>query len=112
MFICIVVNRFFFSRFQLFGLGLLIPGILVVVNEDAINSEVLPALQSISVGATNMGDLAKGLSITLIVFGSFVLVLSFLGACGACCELKLFLVIVSRIPHLFIYLYLFILLLA
>ena len=67
----------------------------MLVNEDAINSEVLPALQSISVGATNMGDLAKGLSITLIVFGSFILILSFLGACGACCELRLFLVIVS-----------------
>lgn len=77
------------------GLGLLIPGILVIINDDGINEKVLPALQTVDFGVSNFGDLAKGLSITLIVMGSFVLVLSLLGGCGACCEAKLLLTIVS-----------------
>lgn len=79
--------------FILFGLALLIPGILVVLNEDVINEEVLPALQSISIASSNLGDLAKGLSISLIVIGSFIVVLSFVGACGACCEMRCCLII-------------------
>lgn len=74
---------------------MIIPGILVVVDEDVVNDKVLPALKSIEFGVSNVGDLAKGLSITLIVLGSFVLVLSFIGACGACCETKCLLMIVS-----------------
>ncbi|VDI20460.1 Hypothetical predicted protein [Mytilus galloprovincialis] len=80
---------------QLLGLGLLIPGILVIINDDGINEKVLPALQTVDFGVSNFGDLAKGLSITLIVMGSFVLVLSLLGGCGACCEAKLLLTIYS-----------------
>lgn len=80
---------------QLLGLGLLIPGILVVLNEDVINDDVLPALKSVSFGVTNLGDMAKGLSITLIVLGSFVLVLSLIGAIGACCKIRCLLIIVS-----------------
>lgn len=79
--------------FILLGLGLIIPGILVVVDEDVVNDKILPALKSVEFGVSNLGDLAKGLSITLIVLGSFVLVLSFIGACGACCETKYLLVI-------------------
>lgn len=81
--------------FVLLGLGLLIPGILVIINDDGINEKVLPALQTVDFGVSNFGDLAKGLSITLIVMGSFVLVLSLLGGCGACCEAKLLLTIYS-----------------
>ncbi|CAG2237800.1 TSPAN18 [Mytilus edulis] len=81
--------------FILLGLGLLIPGILVIINDDGINEKVLPALQTVDFGVSNFGDLAKGLSITLIVMGSFVLVLSLLGGCGACCEAKLLLTIYS-----------------
>lgn len=79
--------------FILLGLGLLITGLLVVLNEDVINDEVYPALQSISIASTNLGDLAKGLSITLIVIGSFVVILSFVGACGAGCEIRCCLII-------------------
>lgn len=88
-YVLIVVNIIFI----LLGLGLLIPGILVVVNDDGINDNILPALQQVDFGVSNFGDLAKGLSITLIVMGSFVLVLSMMGACGACCESKLLLVV-------------------
>lgn len=87
----IVINIIFI----LLGLGLLIPGILVIINDDGINEKVLPALQTVDFGVSNFGDLAKGLSITLIVMGSFVLVLSLLGGCGACCEAKLLLTIYS-----------------
>lgn len=66
-----------------------------MLNEDVINEEVLPALQSISIASSNLGDLAKGLSISLIVIGSFIVVLSFVGACGACCEMRCCLIIVS-----------------
>ncbi|CAG2237799.1 TSPAN18 [Mytilus edulis] len=81
--------------FILLGLGLLIPGILVVLNEDVINDDVLPALKSVSFGVTNLGDMAKGLSITLIVLGSFVLVLSLIGAIGACCKIRCLLIIIE-----------------
>jgi len=66
-----------------------------VLNEDVINDDVLPALRSISIASSNLGDLAKGLSISLIVIGSFVVVLSFVGACGACYEIRCCLIIVS-----------------
>ena len=79
--------------FILCGLALLIPGLLVVYNEDVINDEVLPALKSISIASTNLGDLAKSLSISLIVIGSFVLIVSVVGACGACYEIRCCLII-------------------
>jgi hypothetical protein len=66
-----------------------------VVNEDVINDEVLPALKSISIASSNLGDLAKSLSISLIVIGSFVLIVSVVGACGACYEIRCCLIIVS-----------------
>ena len=66
-----------------------------MLNEDVINDDVLPALRSISIASSNLGDLAKGLSISLIVIGSFVVVLSFVGAYGACCEIRCCLIIVS-----------------
>lgn len=88
-YVLIVVNIIFI----LLGLGLLIPGVLVIVNNDGINDKILPALQQVEFGVSNFGDLAKGLSITLIVMGSFVLVLSLMGACGACCESKVLLVV-------------------
>lgn len=69
----------------------------MIINDDGINDNILPALQQVDFGVSNFGDLAKGLSITLIVMGSFVLVLSMMGACGACCESKLLLVVVSEV---------------
>ena len=82
-------------HFQLLGLGILIPGLLMVLNVDVINDKVIPLMQQVSVGVFNLGDLAKGLSITLIIFGSFVLIVSTLGACGACCQNRVCLGIVS-----------------
>jgi hypothetical protein len=90
-----LLTIFLIFVFQLCGLALLIPGLLVVVNEDVINDEVLPALKSISIASSNLGDLAKSLSISLIVIGSFVLIVSVVGACGACYEIRCCLIIVS-----------------
>ena len=69
----------------------------MVLNVDVINDKVLPVMQQVSVGVFNLGDLAKGLSITLMIFGSFVIIVSSLGACGACCQNRLCLGLVSII---------------
>lgn len=76
-----------------------------MLDEDVIKEEALPALKSISIASTNLGDLAKGLSISLIVIGSFVVVLSFVGACGACCEMRCCLIIVSIYSRTFVSLF-------
>jgi hypothetical protein len=90
-----LLTIFLIFVFQLCGLALLIPGLLVVFNEDVINDKVLPALKSISIASSNLGDLAKSLSISLIVIGSFVLIVSVVGCCGACYEIRCCLIIVS-----------------
>ena len=91
------ISFFFAFHFQLLGLGIFIPGLLMVLNVDVINDKVLPVMQQVSVGVFNLGDLAKGLSITLMIFGSFVIIVSSLGACGACCQNRLCLGLVSII---------------
>lgn len=83
--------------FQLLGLGILIPGILMLVDVAVINDEILPLLQQLSFGALNVGDLAKGLSVTLIVFGAFVLIVAMFGCCGAFCQQRLCLIVVSSV---------------
>lgn len=97
--ILLLRDRWKFSThcFQLLGLGLLIPGILMLVDVDVINDQILPLLQQLSFGALNVGDLAKGLSVTLIIFGTFVLIVSMFGCCGAFCQQRLCLVVVSRV---------------
>ncbi|XP_061165256.1 tetraspanin-18-like [Saccostrea echinata] len=80
----IVINIIFF----LLGLGLLIGGILMKVNVSAINDEVKPALNGISVSSFKLGDLVDNLSILFIVMGAFVLLVAGLGLFGACCEVK------------------------
>lgn len=93
----VVVN----SLFMLLGLGLLIPGILMLVDVDVINDEILPLLQQLSFGALNVGDLAKGLSVTLIIFGTFVLIVSMFGCCGAFCQQRLCLVVYAAFVLIF-----------
>ncbi|XP_062577243.1 tetraspanin-9-like [Saccostrea cucullata] len=93
----IVVN----TIFMLLGLGILIPGILMLVDVDVINDNILPLLKQLSFGALNVGDLAKGLSLTLIIFGSFVLIVSMLGCCGAMCQQRLCLVVYAALVLVF-----------
>ncbi|XP_061165301.1 tetraspanin-9-like [Saccostrea echinata] len=93
----IVVN----TIFMLLGLGILIPGILMLVDVDVINDNILPLLKQLSFGALNVGDLAKGLSLTLIIFGTFVLIVSMLGCCGAMCQQRLCLVVYAALVLVF-----------
>lgn len=93
----VVVNLLF----MLLGLGLLIPGILMLVDVDVINDQILPLLQQLSFGALNVGDLAKGLSLTLIVFGAFVLIVSMFGCCGAFCQQRICLVVYAAFVLIF-----------
>ncbi|XP_048778088.1 tetraspanin-9-like [Ostrea edulis] len=93
----VVIN----SIFMLLGLGLLIPGILMLVDVQVINDNILPLLQQLSFGALNVGDLAKGLSVTLIVFGAFVLIVSTFGCCGALCEQRFCLVVYAALVLVF-----------
>ncbi|XP_071173501.1 leukocyte surface antigen CD53-like isoform X1 [Mytilus edulis] len=79
--------------FMLLGLGILIPGLLMILNVDIINDKILPLMQQVSIGTSNLGDLAQGLSITLIVLGGFVLIVATFGACGACCQNKVCLIV-------------------
>ncbi|XP_062587864.1 tetraspanin-18B-like [Saccostrea cucullata] len=85
----IVINIIFF----ILGLGLLIGGILMKVNVSAINDEVKPALNGITVSSFKLGDLVDNLSILFIVMGVFVLLVAGLGLFGACCEVKCMLVV-------------------
>lgn len=85
----------FVFSFQLLGLGILIPGILMLADVKLVNDEVLPLLQQLGFGGLNVGDLAKGLSVTLIIFGTFVLIVSLFGCCGAFCQQRICLVVVS-----------------
>ncbi|XP_062568855.1 tetraspanin-9-like [Saccostrea cucullata] len=96
-FFLVVINLIF----MLLGLGILIPGILMLADVDVINDEVLPLLQQLSFGALNVGDLAKNLSVTLIVFGAFVLIVSTLGCCGAFCQQKCCLIIYAIVVLVF-----------
>ncbi|XP_061165300.1 tetraspanin-9-like [Saccostrea echinata] len=96
-FFLVVINIIF----MLLGLGILIPGILMLADVDVINDEVLPLLQQLSFGALNVGDLAKGLSVTLIVFGTFVLIVSTLGCCGAFCQQRCCLIIYAILVLVF-----------
>ena len=81
---------------QLLGIGLIIPGILLLIDNDIINDKILPLFQQVSLGSSNFGDLAKSLPIALICLGSCVLIISVIGLLGACCcKIRCFLMVVS-----------------
>lgn len=62
------------------------------VNVSAINDDVKPALNGVSVASYKLGDLVDSLAILFIVIGAFILIVSGLGLFGACCEVKCMLV--------------------
>jgi len=75
----------------------LIVGILVIADVALINDKIMPLLNQISFGSgMNLGTTANSLTIMMIVFGVIICVIAGLGACGACCENRLLLIIVSR----------------
>lgn len=92
--ILIAINVIFF----LLGIGLIIPGILLLINNDVINDNILPLFQQVSLGSSNFGDLAKSLPIALICLGTFVLIISVVGLLGACCcKIRCFLMVYAII---------------
>jgi len=69
--------------FQLFGLALLIVGILVIADVALINDKIMPLLNQISFGSgMNLGITANSLTIMMVVFGVIICVIAGLGACG------------------------------
>lgn len=83
--------------FILLGLGLIIPGILVQLNVSIINNKVLSLLNQLSFAGIPLGQATSSLSIALIAIGSAILILSALGACGACHQSRTLLVVYSLI---------------
>lgn len=62
------------------------------VNVSAINHDVKPALNGMSVTSYKLGDLVDSLALLFILIGAFILIVSGLGLFGACCEVKCMLI--------------------
>lgn len=71
------------------------------VNVSAINDDVKPALNGVTVASYKLGDLVDSLAILFIVIGVFIFIVSGLGLFGACCEVKCMLVTVSIIYKMY-----------
>lgn len=85
---------------QIFGLMLILPGILILANVEYINENVKPLMKTLSYGDVNLADVADGLSISMIILGIFILVVAMLGLCGACKSNKKCLCIVSILSYI------------
>lgn len=83
--------------FQLMGLGLFIPGIVLQTNIDFVSDEIKPVLDQVSVTGIALGDVVKNLGIGFIIVGVFVFLVAVLGLMGACCKSKCLLTIVSSV---------------
>ncbi|XP_071173504.1 leukocyte surface antigen CD53-like [Mytilus edulis] len=85
----IIINAIFI----LLGIGIIVPGILLLVDNDAINDKIIPLFKELTLGSSNFGDLAKNLPTALIALGSLVIVISVIGLVGVCCcKIRCFLV--------------------
>lgn len=80
------------------------PGILVLANNDVVNSKVLPLMKQLSFGGINFGDMIIALCVSLIVIGTLVILVSLLGLMGACTGNPGYLDIVSTHTEDLIYL--------
>ncbi|XP_061165295.1 tetraspanin-18B-like [Saccostrea echinata] len=70
--------------FLIFGLALIVPGVIVLVNNDVVSDKVLPLMKQLTFGGINLGEMIIALCVSLIVVGTFVILVSILGLCGAC----------------------------
>jgi hypothetical protein len=64
---------------------------------DINKDQIKPVLDTIKVDSFQVGEMASNLSILLIVIGAFILLISGLGLFGACCQIKVMLVVVRVI---------------
>ncbi|OWF52420.1 tetraspanin-9-like [Mizuhopecten yessoensis] len=79
--------------FMLLGLALIIPGVLVHVNVDFVSEKVLPLMSTLTFGGISLAGAAQGLSIALIIVGTFLFLIAFIGILGACCGWRMALII-------------------
>ncbi|XP_048775977.1 CD63 antigen-like isoform X2 [Ostrea edulis] len=71
----------------IFGIGFLIVGVLALQDVADLNEDhIKPVLNTIEVNSFQVGELAKNLSILLIVIGVFIFFVSILGFLGACSQ--------------------------
>ncbi|XP_069124326.1 tetraspanin-18B-like [Argopecten irradians] len=92
-FILITVNVVFI----ILSIGLMVPGILVQLNNSFFNDNILPLLNQLSFGGVSLGQATTSLSVALIALGAAILILSFLGVCGVCCGSRLLLSVYAGI---------------
>ncbi|KAL5020162.1 hypothetical protein ScPMuIL_003054 [Solemya velum] len=79
------------------GLGILVAGILVQMDESIVSEHIMPILNGINIESFNLGDLISTLSITCIAVGGFLTALAGLGVFGACCRIKILLILYGAV---------------
>ncbi|KAL3886992.1 hypothetical protein ACJMK2_026966 [Sinanodonta woodiana] len=94
MFFLILIN----TLFLLFGVALLVIGIVMHVNAGVLrDTEIMTLLTKVSLNGVSMATLVSSLSVFSICLGCFIIVVAGLGAFGACCKVRCMLVVYAII---------------
>lgn len=94
MFFLILIN----TLFLLFGLALLVIGIVMHVNAGVLrDTEIMKLLTKVSLNGVSMATLVSSLSIFSICLGCFIIVVAGFGAFGACCKVRCMLIMYAII---------------
>ena len=96
--------------FQLIGLAFFAGGLFVRFGDSIINGYVNNIIDSLeaSISASgftsidinslfSMTDILYGVAVGMICFGLFLLIITILGICGGCCNIRVMLIIVSML---------------
>ncbi|KAK3107193.1 hypothetical protein FSP39_009045, partial [Pinctada imbricata] len=79
--------------FQVLGIGILVPGVLFLLNVTFITDEIKAVADSVSVSGITLSGLLSDLAIVFVCLGTFVTLISILGIIGAACTNKIILII-------------------
>jgi hypothetical protein len=84
------------SSLQLIGLVPLIFGIISVANKTILQNVIdnIPGTTNLT-SIVNLQDLINSSAIYIIILGAVIVLIGFLGFCGACCKVKWMIVLVS-----------------
>ncbi|KAK3594624.1 hypothetical protein CHS0354_015018 [Potamilus streckersoni] len=94
MFFLILIN----TTFMLFGIGLLVIGIIMRVNAGVlVGTEIMKLLNNVSFNGVTLATLVSSLSTFSICLGCFIIVEAGLGAFGACCKVRFMLIVYAVI---------------
>ncbi|KAK3594622.1 hypothetical protein CHS0354_015015 [Potamilus streckersoni] len=94
MFFLVLFN----TLFLLFGIALLVIGIVMHVNAGVLrDTEIMKLLTNVNLNGVSMATLVSSLSIFSICLGCFIIVVAGLGAFGACCKVRCMLVLYAII---------------